>query len=106
MTSNFPGSRRPPLSAPRAVIVAVLALCVVAVSTGPAAAMSAKEINIKVDVALQKFRKEVSGANAFLKEAKGVLVFPRVIKAGFGVGGEYGEGARRSGENGHAGVSR
>ena len=33
----------------------------------------------------------------FIKEAKGVLVFPSVIKAGFGIGGEYGEGAMRIG---------
>jgi lipid-binding SYLF domain-containing protein len=33
--------------------------------------------------------------NAFLGIAKGVLVFPKVYKAGIGIGGEYGEGALR-----------
>ena len=33
--------------------------------------------------------------NAYLGIAKGVLVFPKVYKAGFGLGGEYGEGALR-----------
>lgn len=33
----------------------------------------------------------------FLQSAKGVLVFPRVYKAGLIVGGEYGEGALRVG---------
>lgn len=60
-------------------------------------ANSAGEINIKVDSALQRFKKEVSGGSRFLKDAKGVLVFPDVIKAGFGIGGEYGEGALRVG---------
>jgi lipid-binding SYLF domain-containing protein len=48
-----------------------------------------------VDVALERFVKEVRGAEEFLKSAKGVLVFPRVFKAGFVFGGEYGEGALR-----------
>ena len=60
-------------------------------------AASAGEINIKVDSALQRFKKEVSGGSRFISNAKGVLVFPDVIKAGFGVGGEYGEGALRIG---------
>ena len=60
-------------------------------------AASAEEINIKVDAALAKFRKTVDGGAAFLKKADGVLVFPEVVKAGFGIGGEYGEGALRIG---------
>ena len=60
-------------------------------------AASAQEINIKVDAALAKFRKQVDGGAAFLRKADGVLVFPEVVKAGFGIGGEYGEGALRIG---------
>lgn len=56
---------------------------------------SATEIDIRVDAALKRFKKEVEGGSEFLNKAKGVLVFPKVIKAGFGVGGEYGEGALR-----------
>jgi len=62
-----------------------------------ASAASAVEINIGVDATLKRFCKEVAGGSEFLKKAKGVLVFPSVIKAGFGVGGEYGEGALRIG---------
>ncbi|MGB5588577.1 MAG: YSC84-related protein [Gammaproteobacteria bacterium] len=62
-----------------------------------ALAASAQEIDIKVDAALEKFRKDVGGANEFLQAAKGVLVFPSVIKAGIGIGGEYGEGSLRVG---------
>ena len=57
----------------------------------------AKEIDVGVDVALEKFEKEVGGAKQFLESAKGLLVFPSVIKAGIGFGGEYGEGALRIG---------
>jgi lipid-binding SYLF domain-containing protein len=60
-------------------------------------AASAKEIDTSVNVALERFYKEVKGAKEFAQSAKGLLVFPRVIKAGFGIGGEYGEGALRIG---------
>ena len=49
-------------------------------------------------MALDRFYKDVKGAKEFAKTAKGMLVLPGVIKAGFGVGGEYGEGALRIGE--------
>ena len=61
----------------------------------PAAAASAQEVEIKVDAALQQFRSQIKGAETFLSSAKGVLVFPSVFKAGFVLGGEYGEGALR-----------
>ena len=51
-------------------------------------------IDAKVNVALKTFEKE-KGATDFLSKAYAVLVFPSVIKGGFGVGGEYGEGAMR-----------
>ena len=60
-------------------------------------AKSAKEIDISVDVTLEQFQQDVKGGKEFLKSAKGLLVFPSVIKAGFGIGGEYGEGALRIG---------
>lgn len=62
-----------------------------------AIAASAREIDVSVDVALEQFEAEISGAKQFLDSAKGLLVFPKVIKAGFGFGGEYGEGAMRIG---------
>ena len=60
-------------------------------------AASAKEINVKVNETLKRLHKEVNGGSEFLRRSKGVLVFPDVIKAGFGIGGEYGEGALRIG---------
>lgn len=64
----------------------------------PAAwAGSAAEIDAGVNSTLSRFSKEVAGADNFLKSAKGALVFPKVYKAGFAIGGEYGEGALRIG---------
>ena len=48
-----------------------------------------------VNATLKLFTKEVTGGQEFLNKSAGVLVFPEVIKAGFGLGGEYGEGALR-----------
>ncbi len=62
---------------------------------GTSYAKSAKEIDIRVDTALERFNNDIKGGKEFLKTAKGVLVFPSVIKAGIGIGGEYGEGALR-----------
>jgi len=75
------------------VIGAVLGVAI----NSPALAASAAEINISVNETLKEFRARVGGADAFLDKAKGVLVFPRVYKAGIGIGGEYGEGALRIG---------
>ena len=58
---------------------------------------SAKEIDASVDVALERFYSQVEGAKEFAKDAKGLLVLPRVYKGAFIVGGEYGEGALRIG---------
>jgi lipid-binding SYLF domain-containing protein len=76
--------------------VVLLLLCALSV-TGVAQAKSATEIDIGVDETLKRFRSEVKGGSNFLSRASGVLVFPSVIKAGFGIGGEYGEGALRAG---------
>ncbi|CAG1023409.1 hypothetical protein DOJK_02305 [Patescibacteria group bacterium] len=76
-----------------------LTVCITAVSgflLGNASyAKTAKEIDASVDTSLDRFRKEVRGAEEFLKSAKGVLVLPGVIKGGLIIGGEYGEGALR-----------
>lgn len=60
-------------------------------------AATGKEIDVSVDVALENFGKEVAGGKEFLKSSKGILCLPKVVKAGVGFGGEYGEGALRIG---------
>ena len=56
---------------------------------------TANAIDVGVDSTLEQFKKDIKGGDEFLQSAKGVLVFPKVIKAGFIVGGAYGEGALR-----------
>lgn len=63
----------------------------------PSPAKTAKEINSEVNAALKLFSQHVKGGKEFLNAAKGVLVIPNIVKAGLGVGGEYGEGAMRIG---------
>lgn len=58
---------------------------------------TAEEIDASVAAALNRFEREVKGAKAFLATAKGILVLPKVVQAGFIIGGEYGEGAMRIG---------
>ncbi len=81
----------------RSLLMVVMGLFILAVSIQPKTsfAASATEINIGVDETLKRFRDKVPGGAEFLSKAKGVLVFPKVLKAGFWIGGEYGEGALR-----------
>jgi lipid-binding SYLF domain-containing protein len=58
----------------------------------PARAASAAEIDRDAKNVLEKLYKKSSAAKALGEKAKGVLVFPSVVKAGFMVGGLYGEG--------------
>lgn len=54
---------------------------------------SKEEIDADVKVAIDEFYEKSQAGKALAEKASGMLVFPKVIKAGFGVGGEYGEGA-------------
>lgn len=83
---------------PRLFVSALLftALIALFLAAAQARVAGAAEIDREVDRALAAFEK-IDGANAFLGIAKGVLVFPKVYKAGIGVGGEYGKGALRVG---------
>ena len=79
--------------------IALLAAVFLMVSAGVdvASAKTAKEINASVNACLDRFYKQVNGGKELAGKAKGVLVLPGVLKAGFIVGGEYGEGALRVG---------
>ena len=58
-------------------------------------AASAVEIDAKANAVLKKFYEEVGAGKELSKKSKAILIFPDVIKAGFVIGGEYGEGALR-----------
>jgi len=58
-------------------------------------AASAAEIDRDVDSSLMKLYEKTPAARELAKVAKGILVFPSIIKGGFIIGGQYGEGALR-----------
>ncbi len=61
-----------------------------------------QELEGDVNFAIKEFERKVNGAGAFLAKSKGYLVIPTVIKGGFILGAEYGEGALRiDGETKH-----
>jgi lipid-binding SYLF domain-containing protein len=80
---------------PFRAFLAVLALSFFLLPAGAAHAKDAGEIDASVDAALQRFKKEVKGAEEYLAAAKGVLVMPDVKKVGLVVGAQWGEGALR-----------
>ena len=83
-------------------IGALLATCLLLTLHCAALAASAPEIDARADAALDRLRASAPEARRLLERAKGVLIFPRVIKVGIGVGGEYGEGVLRiEGESQH-----
>jgi lipid-binding SYLF domain-containing protein len=59
----------------------------------PAQAASGAQIDADVRATLHEFFYQVRGSRELLAKSAAVLVFPSIIKAGFGIGGEYGEGA-------------
>ncbi|APR39664.1 BPSL1445 family SYLF domain-containing lipoprotein [Paraburkholderia sp. SOS3] len=54
-------------------------------------------INHDVDATLSRLYTTVNGSRELVSKARGVLVFPQVVQAGFVVGGQYGQGALRVG---------
>ena len=78
----------------RTLLWAVLcSLCFVIAAPPASRADSGYEIDAGVDETLDRFFYNIRGARELANKAVGILVFPSVVKAGFGIGGEYGEGA-------------
>ena len=72
-----------------AMALAVLLL----LNTVPSMAASKADIDRDVNAALQNLYKHNIMAKALAEKAKGILVFPSILKAGFIIGGEGGNGA-------------
>jgi lipid-binding SYLF domain-containing protein len=65
-------------------------------TTGKADNAAARaEIRTGVDSTLTRLYTQAAGSRELVSKAEGVLVFPRVLAAGFVVGGEYGRGELR-----------
>jgi lipid-binding SYLF domain-containing protein len=65
----------------------------VLIRPNPALAATAAEIDRDVKSALASLYAKSPSAKTLGKKAKGILVFPGIVKGGFIVGGQYGEGA-------------
>ena len=80
-----------------AFLIALLFATVVSIGgfSQIAFAKTAKEIDASVDAAMDRFYKQVQGADEAARNAKGLLIMPNVKKAGVIIGGEYGKGALR-----------
>lgn len=56
-----------------------------------------QSIDASVDGTMSRLFQTVPGSRELVSKARGVLVFPSVLQAGFIVGGQYGEGSLRVG---------
>ena len=56
-----------------------------------------EELNASANATMNLFKKDVKGADEYLKGAKGTLIMSDITKAAFIVGGQYGTGALRVG---------
>jgi lipid-binding SYLF domain-containing protein len=66
-----------------------------AIDGRPAVAASAQKIDQSVTAALKRLYAESPSAKMLGQQAKGILVFPGVVKGGLIIGGQWGEGALR-----------
>ena len=81
------------VSMSRVGVAAWLAILLITAPEQAARAASAVEIDTQVGIALDRLLRESETAQAVADRAVAVLVFPNVVKGGFGVGGQFGEGA-------------
>jgi lipid-binding SYLF domain-containing protein len=56
-------------------------------------AASKEEVDAEVSATLVAFKQQTGAGHELSQKASGMLVFPNVVKGGFIVGGEFGEGA-------------
>ena len=75
--------------------VAALGVSLSTLAVGTVLADTKPELDVSVHETIKAFDALNPNNRQLLHSAAGTLVFPRVTKAGAGVGGEYGEGALR-----------
>ncbi len=78
-----------------AIAIVLLAALALLGGSAPSQAASPGQINADVNATIDRLHKNFPGTRDLSKRAAGILVFPSIIKAGAGIGGEYGEGALR-----------
>ena len=75
------------------VCAMLMTMAILAGGAHESQAASGPEIDATVRTTLETSFYKIPGAREAANKAVGILVFPSVVKAGIGVGGEYGEGA-------------
>jgi lipid-binding SYLF domain-containing protein len=70
-------------------------LLVALISLAAVQANAAKKVllDAQIEEAIEEFYEHTSAGEKLAQKAEGILVFPKVKKAGIGIGGEIGEGA-------------
>ena len=86
-----------------AAVAAALALAGCSTNTGSSATPAEKQaaINKGADQTMTTLYASVAGSRELVAKARGVLVFPSVYEAAFGIGGEYTAEVLQAGENGN-----
>jgi lipid-binding SYLF domain-containing protein len=79
------------------LMVPILTVVALLLTAFAASAETAAEIDRDVDNAIQKLYTASPTAKELSTVAKGMLVFPSVVKGGLIIGGQYGKGALREG---------
>ena len=91
------------------LVAALLAVALAATSsmnTRPALAASAADINRDANAVLAKLYANEAGGQKLASQAKAILIFPSIYKAGFMFGAQYGEGVLRKGTRASATTTR
>jgi lipid-binding SYLF domain-containing protein len=88
--------KRTPREYRRLATALVLAMATtITLNARVALAASASEIDRNATEALETLYANTPGAKDLATQAKGILVFPNIVKGGFIVAGQYGDGALR-----------
>ena len=71
----------------------LITLCLTIILSNGLSAKSMNEIDAAIESSLTRFTEEIQGGESYLEGARGILVIPRMWKAGVLLGFEFGEGA-------------
>ena len=91
--------RRTVMMAAAAVAASLTLLpgCTTNKSPSESAAQKKAEIDTGADATLTTLYSSVNGSRELAAKSVGILVFPKILAAGLGIGGEYGEGVLKVG---------
>ncbi len=81
-----------------AVLAAFISMFSATLISGSAHAADTAQIDVMANASLDKLYAENGSVAELSKSAVGLLIFPEIVKAGLGVGGEVGDGVLRIGD--------